>query len=267
MDANEIKEKYQKYKLKYLNIKQKGGTDPLPSNEDISIIIPIKTLTPDVLMAIIVLYNKLLYSYILYRFRYDNTHTLIDIADLSDKIFILLQNKSIKDQYKNKYIKNLLDLPKEEIDKLIQEPYEPLNPNRIVFTLRKDTATVLRDLYLINNESIKTINNYINFLNNYNLKTGPYSEIYEKCLQIKGLVAPGITPFIPNKIETELDKIRNESSIIINIIGDDFNNTMNNLGIKPNNLNEEKNDVLNRLFKTNFRALTKMLDSNFCNYS
>jgi len=261
-----MKEKYKKYKLKYLNIKQKGGDDPLPLNEGTNTIIPVNTLTPDVLMAIIVLYNKLLYSYILYRFRYDNTQNLIDITDLSDKIFMLTQNKSMKDQYNKKYIKNLLDLPKEEIEQLIGEPYEPLNPNRIVFTLRKDTATVLRDLYLINNESIKTINNYIIFLNNYNLKTGPYSEIYEKCLQIKGLVTPGITPYIPNEIVTDLDKIRNESSQIINIIGDDYTNTMNNLGIKQNNLNQEKNDILNRLFKTNFRALSKMLDSNFCNY-
>lgn len=30
MYASEMKEKYQKYKLKYLNMKHKGCTDPLP---------------------------------------------------------------------------------------------------------------------------------------------------------------------------------------------------------------------------------------------
>lgn len=219
-------------------------------------------------MAIIVLYNKLLYSYTLYRFRYDNTHNLIDITDLSDKIFILLQDKVLKDYYMKKYIKNLLDLPDEKIKELLGEETNPLNPNKIIFTLRKDTATVLRDLYLINNESLNTINKYIKFLENYNLKPGNYSdnysEIYLKCLQIRRLVAPDTTEFKPQEEKTVLDIIRNESSQIINIIGNDFNNTINNFGIKSNNLNEKDNDIINRLFKTNFRALTRLLDNNMC---
>lgn len=215
-------------------------------------------------MAIIVLYNKLLYSYTLYRFRYDNTQNLIDITDLSDKIFILLQDTVLKKYYMEKYIKNLLTLPDEQIKELIKEETNPLNPNKIIFTLRKDTATVLRDLYLINNESLNTINNYINFLEKHNLKTYNYSEIYLKCLQIKRLVAPDTTEFKPPEEKTVLDKIRNESSQIINIIGNDFNNTINNFGIKSNNLNEKDNDIINRLFKTNFRALTRLLDNNMC---
>lgn len=215
-------------------------------------------------MAIIVLYNKLLYSYTLYRFRYDNTHNLIDITDLSNKIFILLQDKVLKEYYMKKYIKNLLSLPDDKIRKLIKEETFPLNPNKIIFTLRKDTATVLRDLYLINNESLNTINNYINFLEKYKLTTDNYSEIYLKCLQIRRLVAPDTTEFKPPEEKTVLDKIRNESSQIINIIGNDFNNTINNFGIKSNNLNEKDNDIINRLFKTNFRALTRLLDNNMC---
>ena len=258
MSSHEMQEKYQKYKTKYLNIKQKGG-QPID-------ILSVKKLTPDILMAIIVLYNKLLYSYTLYRFRYDNTRNLIDITGLSDKIFIINNHQSLKDQYKQKYIKDLISLSEEDITKLIQEPSEPFSPNKIIFTLRKDTATVIRDLYLINNESIKNINNYIDLLKKYNLIKGQYSEIYEKCLQIRGLVTPGITPLIQNNIETSLDKIRYDSSEIINIIGDDYDNTMNNLGNKPNNLNDDKNDLLNGLFKTCFKELSKILESNFCNY-
>lgn len=285
MYAPEMKEKYQKYKLKYLNMKHKGGTNPLPQEESktdpsppkeskTDLLSPpkesetnpyiIKELTSDVLMAIIVLYNKLLYSYTLYRFRYDNTHNLIDITDLSNKIFILLQDKVLKEYYMKKYIKNLLSLPDDKIRKLIKEETFPLNPNKIIFTLRKDTATVLRDLYLINNESLNTINNYINFLEKYKLTTDNYSEIYLKCLQIRRLVAPDTTEFKPPEEKTVLDKIRNESSQIINIIGNDFNNTINNFGIKSNNLNEKDNDIINRLFKTNFRALTRLLDNNMC---
>lgn len=292
MYAPEMKEKYQKYKLKYLNMKYKGGTDSLPQEESKTDPLPpkenktdlssppkesetnpyiIEGLTPDVLMAIIVLYNKLLYSYTLYRFRYDNTHNLIDITDLSDKIFILLQDNVLKEYYMKKYIKNLLTLPDEKIKELLEEKTDQLNPNKIIFTLRKDTATVLRDLYLINNESLNTINKYINFLETHNLKSDNdnYSEIYLKCLQIKRLVAPETTEFKPTEFKppeekTVLDKIRYESSQIINIIGNDFNNTINNFGIKSNNLNEKDNDIINRLFKTNFRALTRLLDNNMC---
>lgn len=214
-------------------------------------------------MAIIVLYNKLLYSYTLYRFRYDNTHNLIDITDLSNKIFILLQDKVLKEYYMKKYIKNLLDLSDKEIKELLGEKTNPLNPNKIIFTLRKDTATVLRDLYLINNESLNTINKYIIFLEKHNLMTNDYSEIYLKCLQIKGLVTPDTTEFKPPEGKTVLDKIRNESSQIINIIGNDFNNTINNFKTKnPNNLNETVNKTINDLFIKNFESLTNILDNN-----
>lgn len=248
MSSTGMQDKYQKYKLKYINLKQDGG------------LLPVTELTPDVLMAIIILYNKTLFIYTLYRFRYDNTKNLIDITDLSNKIFSINQNKVIKDQYKLKYIDNLISLPDQKITELIKEPSTPLSPNRLIFTLRKDTATVIRHLYLINNESIKVINDYINLLEKHNLISGQYDELYGKCLQIRGLVVPGTTPVLPNQEVTELDLIRNESSKIINIIGDDFDNTiMNHNGHKANNLSDDKNKLLNNLFNNCFNGLSKIL--------
>lgn len=249
MSSTEMQNKYQKYKLKYINLKQNGG------------VLPVTELTPDILMAIIILYNKTLFIYTLYRFRYDNTKNLIDITDLSNKIFSVNQNKVIKDQYKLKYIDNLLSLPDDKITELIKEPSTPFSPNRLVFTLRKDTATVIRHLFLINNESIKVINDYINLLERHNLIAGQYSELYGKCLQIRGLVVPGTTPVLSNQELTELDVIRNESSKIINIIGDDYDNTIMNQGHKANNLSDDKNELLDELFNKCFKGLSKILEN------
>lgn len=241
----DFKDKYQKYKSKYFLAKQLVGGG----------------MTPEDTMDVIELYNKTSNLYILYRFRYDNTKDLIDTTDLSDKFFTL--SKQVKDDYQEYYIKDLLEMT--NIKEMVRNPN---TSRKIIFTLRQDTTKVIKNLLLINNESIDMINNYIIFMKNNNLhnRDKVYSEIYEKCLQIKGLVTKGTTRFNDNKTLNELDTIRNITNKIINIIGNDYDNTMENLGIKSNNINEINNDLLDRLFKTSFKLLSKKIDNGFCNY-
>jgi hypothetical protein len=245
-----ITEKYHKYKLKYLNAKQHGGAGA----------------TPEHIMDVIELYNKTLNLYILYRFRYDNTKDLIDLGGLSDKIYKL--NESVKNKYNEYYIKNLLTSSPEDLLKFKSEKVDPNKSSRLVFTLRQDTTKIIKNLLLINNESADDIEKYINFLKVNELSDKPvFDEIYQKCIQIKGLVTKGSNTFKKNKENEDLDIIRNNTNQLINIIGDDFDKTLDNLGIKANNIEEKTNELLDRLFKECFKLVSKKLETDFCKFT
>ena len=241
MDSQLYKQKAEKYRMKYEQLKlsiQQGGLFELSNRQ---------------IMDLIELYDKTYNLYVLYRFRYDNTRPLLDFTDLSNLI-----NKArinTKYEYSHYYIKDLLE--KDDIDTLIRK-----QKNHVLFTLRQDTTKLLRNVLLLNTESVSNVQSYIDLLAKFQ-EDKEFAEIYGKCLQINGLVATGISFFESMGPGTELDIVRDESNHIINIIGNDYENTVRNkVSKQPNHLHDDPNDQLQRLFVSCFARISSELKKN-----
>ena len=251
MNSNHFLQKAEKYKIKYNELKlsiQRGGT--IVTNNDI--------------MDMIELYDKTYNLYVLYRFRYDNTLPLLDFIPLSN--LIAEHKENTQHNYNHYYIKDILNC--DNIQQLLETKF-----NKVIFTLRQDTTKVIRNMLLLNKDSIKLIDEYINFINKivkkhekYNeltndiqINKGIIDEIFNKCIQIRGLVATGNNEFTKQNPEPQnLDGIRYNTNYIINILGNDYDNAVVSQG-KPNKLKADDNDRITLLFNRCFNEIYKLL--------
>ena len=165
--------KAQKYKIKYAQLKAKFQLGGSPEFD---------------LMDVIELYDKTFNLYVLYRFRYDNTISLIEgLPKFSDKVF---QNKNrVKKSYNSYYISDLLTQ---------QDPSVLATKKKeMIFTLRQDTTKLIRDVVLPNNESRAKVQVYLDFIDEHQKTEQDKSvkddldELHNKCMQINGLISPG----------------------------------------------------------------------------
>lgn len=242
MDSQLYQQKAEKYKMKYTDLKlkmQQGG---------------LFKLTNEYIMDIIELYDKTYNLYVLYRFRYDNTEHLINFNVLTNLIFKL--RKRTKHDYDYYYIKDLLE--SNDVQKLVEK-----SRNKVLFTLRQDTTKLLRNVLLFTDESKSNVDKYIKFIDDNKLLEKDFAEIHDKCIQIKGLVSPDTTEFksITLDLEDHMNTIRYKTNQIINKIGDDYDNSMKNIG-KPNNLDPLINKQLNTLFTECFNIIEKVLKTD-----
>jgi len=244
MNSNQYFRKAEKYKMKYHRLKlenQLGGA----------------IVTNNYIMDLIELYDKTYNLYVLYRFRYDNTLPLIDIIKLSN--LIAEHKENTQHNYDHYYIKDILNC--DNIQHLLETKF-----NNVVFTLRQDTTKVIRNMLLLNNDSVNMIKVYIVFiskiLENYDKDTENkeiIQEIYDKCIQIKGLVSLENLDFVPMKEPPkDLNGIRYKTNYIINIIGNDYENAVKDLTTK-NELKDPINNQLDGLFKDCFGEIHKLL--------
>ena len=109
------------------------------------------------IMDIIELYDKTFNLYMLYRFRYDNTLPLINLIELSEKVFKF--KTYTRCDFKNYYIKDLL-----ENDNVTELLKKEVTKQKVIFTLRQDTTKLIKDVLLPNNESISKVNLYMDFI-------------------------------------------------------------------------------------------------------
>jgi hypothetical protein len=242
MDENS---KYMKYKQKYLNLRKKyvnlqreyrfqhGG-----DGDNTKII------------DLIELYNKAFNSYIVYRFRFDNTKPIITslsdgsmLTDLSNLVSLKMADQTVKDVFSKYYHSNITDVTGE---------YE------LLFTLRQQTTSVIKDLLLKDKESIKKIGELKQKLigkKDKILNVENYKELLTKCEMIEGLVKSGISKDIgenpPDNLDP-MDIIRWKTNKIILLIGDEFDN---NTGQVPCNVN----DKLDQLFRDCFSSIWNSL--------
>jgi len=234
---------YLKYKNKYMRLKQLGGNGVLTARDKINYI---------------ELYDKTLSLYFLYRIRYDNTKDMIsDVNDSNNKIHTL--KNELKDAYNTYYIKNLLSLSKSEIDILLRD-----NRDGVIFTLRRMTNSLIHNLYLIGPESISNVEKFLTFFAENNLNDPEFSEINNKCVQLKNLVTPSITPFteIDESTLTDDNKVRYYTNKITNIIGNTNSQTLINYSThKPNNIDEQLNNILDGLFRKSFKIILDVLNT------
>jgi len=244
MNSNHFLQKAEKYKIKYNELKlsiQRGG----------------KIITNNDVMDLIELYDKTYNLYVLYRFRYDDTLSLIDIIELSN--LIAEHKKNTQHNYDHYYIKDILNC--DNIQHLLETKF-----NKVVFTLRQDTTKVIRNMLLLNDDSVNIINVYIDFiskiLKNYDtneVNNEIIQEIYDKCIQIKGLVSLENSNFvIMDESPKGLNGIRYKTNHIINIIGNDYVNAVKDRKTK-NEIGGTINNQLNKLFEDCFVEINKLL--------
>ena len=232
MDERQLQQKANKYKMKYLALKQKGGKSNSIQRGGAYMG---ETNNIQFQLGLIELYDKTLNEYLIYRFRYGSNCTLFDIQDLSNQIYRL--RESAKYAYTSFYIPNLMDQPNKVLEDHLQSV---IDHYKVLFTLRQDTTKLLKEVILINTEAVAKVEKYIKFLDKLidmtkntqipalieNLK-----EIQGKCNQIKGLVLAGTTEFVAATINDSLDLIRNETNFIMNAIGNDIDNYV--ITLKP----------------------------------
>jgi len=252
--------KAQKYKLKYSQLKaqiQAGGTPEFD------------------LMDVIELYDKTFNLYVIYRFRYDNTLPLINyLNELGSIVYNHRMSPSIKKNYDGYYIKEMLNQFNRLIirgDDGIADIHNYANDETkkkgLIFTLRQDTTKLLRDVLLINNESVGRVQAYIDLITALGpLAQDPvFQEILEKCRQIQGLVKASITEFNESVQPTSddvLNLIRFKTNKIINIIGNDFDDSAQRAREnQPNKISEDNNLALNILFNDCFKLIKQKLES------
>ena len=225
MDDRQLQQKANKYKMKYLALKQKGGNS---NNIQRGGAYMGEKNNIQFQLGLIELYDKTLNEYLIYRFRYGSSCTLFDIQDLSNQIYRL--RESAKYAYTSFYIPNLMDQAPEFLTKHLTSV---IDHYKVLFTLRQDTTKLLKDVILINTEAVAKVDKYIEFLDTLlrmtketkieNL-TENLNEIQGKCNQIRGLVVDASTPFVPPEIKDSLDLIRRDTNAAMNEIGNDISN-------------------------------------------
>lgn len=240
-----------KYKIKYTQLKkmlQTGGDDHR-------------------IMDIIELYDKTYNLYLLYRFRYDNTMPLHDLTKLSNDVFT--RKTSLKVKYQTYYIPNITDTKPDALSTLISEKD---GNGRVLFTLRQDTTKLIKELLLLNNESVAKVKVYLDFLTSIlSDQSIPepevYEEIHNKTTQINGLVASGKTDFKISSFDDicrldKLNKIRYNTNLILNLLGNDFDNIQKRITTKePIQLDPRINAQLDVLFSTCFEDVKSLLSA------
>ena len=228
----EMQNKYLKYKSKYNQLKQHGGK---LSNVEV--------------IGLCELFDKTLNLYKLFRFRYDNTPTVLNISDLNDKVYKNKEDHEVKAEYNKLYLPNLLSmstLPHLE---------------SVAFTLRQDTTKLILNIFLLSGASVDKIKVYMTFIEKHNLKKDPvFAEIYDKCTQLAGLVSQGDVVFKETPGLKGVDLIRQISNKIINLIGNDFDVSLQNFKTSsPNNMDLKLRQQLNDLFKECFDLIAASL--------
>jgi len=238
--------KAQKYKMKYVDLKNKlqyGGTGTEFNSHHI--------------MDIIELYRKTLNLYVLYRFRYDNNLPLINLDLLGNLVFKFESMTSC--DYKNYYITDLLD------NKNVKELLETdADITRMLFTLRQDSTKIIRNILLVNKESVSKINKFIKFIETHKLTElkphgNEFSEIHDKCIQILCLVSSRSSIYNNMESTDSLDILRNKTNMILNIIANDFERYVSVTSGNLNNISEDLNNKLQSLFLECFEEITKEL--------
>jgi hypothetical protein len=223
MNDQQLQQKANKYKMKYLALKQQGGNNKIQRGGAYLG----ETNNIQNQLGLIELYDKTLNEYLIYRFRYGSDCKLFDIRDLSNQIYRL--RESARYAYNSFYIGNIMDQQKTVETHLNSE----IDRYKVLFTLRQDTTKLLKEVILINEEAIKKVEKYIMFIEELIKMAkdrkivdliGSLEEILGKCNQIKGLVVKENTVFVPPDITTSLDLIRYETNLIMNEIGNDITN-------------------------------------------
>ena len=245
-------EKYQKYKQKYMQAKynkMKGGA---------------ASLTVDDAIGIIELWHKFLYSYYIYRARFDNTMPLKDFTALSNLMFRLSQQPKVKEEFDKMYLSDL-----EQLIKNKQYPeVVKMEQRKLIFTLRQDTTRLIRSLILINDAARAEVVMYLDFLKSESVPTGSdFKELLEKCVQLEGLVSPGKTEVIG--IEGDrvgLDKIRDLTNSLLKQLGDTYDSTVENMGMRPNSLEYEANHKLDKTINLCLREIKGYVDEKLYDF-
>jgi len=248
-------EKYQKYKQKYMQAKynkMKGGA---------------VSLTVDDAIGIIELWHKFLYSYYIYRARFDNTMPLKDFTALSNLMFRLSQSPKVKTKFNEMYIKNLEENIKDvseektgDLDTLLN----PENRNRFIFTLRQNTTKLIRSLIFVDDAAFAEVDMYLRFLQSDLIpRDSEYKELIEKCKQLKGLVSPGETErFVIEGDRVGLYRIRDLTNLLLKQLGDTYDSTVENMGMRANNLDDRVNRELDRTINLCLREIKDYVDKN-----
>ena len=201
------------------------------------------------LIAITEIYNKLYNSYKVYRFRFNNTKPILPIIQLSNTIRNVIT--SLGCVYTNNYIEDLNNTTS-------------TNRDKIVFSLRRKANLIIGSMLLKNDEALSLIKSYNEALEKHkdilnNGNTIDYPELVEKSKMIGALVTIGQTPYNPitnpGAIDP-LDIIRNDSNIILKLIGDNIETPT-----KDDNLDNNTNIQINNLFIYCFMNIDKALKS------
>ena len=231
---------YLKYKMKYNELKQfAGGPEQLEAMKK----------EQQRLIAITEIYNKLYNSYKVYRFRFNNTKPILPLIPLSNTIRKVII--SLGCVYTNNYIEDLNNTTS-------------TNRDKIVFSLRRKANLIIESMLLKNDEALSLITSYNEALEKHKVILNSaneidYNELVEKSKMIGALVTPGQTPYtpIPNPGAIDpLDIIRNDSNIILKLIGDNFETP-----IKDDNLDNNTNLQINNLFLYCFMNINRSLNS------
>ncbi len=153
--------------------------------------------------------------------------------------------------YTNNYIEDLDNTTSTDRDK-------------IVFSLRRKANLIIGSMLLKNDEALSLIKSYNDTLEKHKeiLNKGnsiDYPELVEKSKLISALVTPGKTDYTsiknPGAIDP-LDIIRNDSNIILKLIGDNFETPT-----KDDNLDNNTNIQINNLFIYCFMNIDRALKS------
>lgn len=241
-------EKYQKYKQKYMQAKynkMKGGAVSLTVGDAI---------------GIIELWHKFLYSYYIYRARFDNTMPLKDFTALSNLMFRLSQQPKVKAEFNEMYLSDLEQMIKNKqyADALSKER------GKLIFTLRQDTTRLIRSLILINDAARAEVEMYLDFLKSGSVpKESDFKELLGKCVQLEGLVSPGETDVIViGGDRAGLDRIRDLTNLLLKQLGDTYDSTVENMGMRANNLDDKVNRELDKTINLCLREIKYYVDVN-----